>query len=328
MHNETTEISSNIHQAVKVLKSSGLVAFPTETVYGLGANARDCEAVKRIFEVKGRPSDHPVIVHISKAEQMHEWAQNIPAVAWQLAKAFWPGPLTLILPRLGSVSNAVTGGLDTVALRVPEHPIALALLNAFGSGIAAPSANRYGRVSPTSSEDVREELGDSVDLILDGGRCSVGIESTIIDLSTRTPKVLRPGKITDEELNSILDMTTEGDEQITTRCPGDKSSHYAPNTRVVLSTVENLEENIQKYAHKEAKTGLLSPQMPPSLTENIAWLEVIDDIEKLAHELYSILRQADHRGLHVLIIVMPEDEGIGHAVRDRLRRAAGLGAVI
>lgn len=317
-----------IGKAVSILQAGGLVAFPTETVYGLGADARNREAVGRIFAAKGRPEDHPLIVHLCDAKEMNEWAQDIPEVAWQLAEVFWPGPLTLILPRLPGVPDAVTGGLDTVALRVPDHPVALALLSAFGGGIAAPSANCYGRVSPTSAEDVREELKDSVDLVLEGGRCSVGIESTIVDLSTTTPRILRPGKITERELRRVLGSSVDTPSNTPVRYPGSKPSHYAPRARVILASFDDVEQKIEEWLQHGQRVGLLSSRLPNVLPENVTWLRLTEGIEEQAHELYHCLREADHQDLQVLVAVMPADVGIGHAVCDRLRRAAGLGDCI
>lgn len=326
--NQLSDISIAVDQAAEVLHTGGLVAFPTETVYGLGADARNPEAVKRIFEAKGRPSDHPLIVHLAHAEQMREWAQNIPDVAWQLAQAFWPGPLTLILPRLPGVPDTVTGGLNTVALRVPNHPIALSLLSAFGGGIAAPSANRYGQVSPTSAQDVREELRDSVDFILDGGRCLIGIESTIVDLSTSSPRILRPGKITLPMLERVLGTLETLSLKSPKHYPGSKASHYAPRAHVILASREDVEQRVMQWHQRSKKIGLLSSYLPDGLPNNIIWLRLSEEAEQQSYELYHSLRHADHLNLDVLVAVMPEDQGIGHAVRDRLRRAAGLGEVI
>jgi len=324
--NQLTELSQSINQATSILHGGGIVAFPTETVYGLGADAKNQEAVKRIFTTKGRPADHPLIVHISDARQISEWATNIPGAAWQLAEAFWPGPLTLILPRLSSVPDAVTGGLDTVALRVPDHSMALALLSAFRSGIAAPSANCYGRVSPTSAQDVREELKDGVDLVLDGGRCAIGIESTIIDLSTKTPRVLRPGKITQEEISSVLGKSVGNASKKPLVCPGSKPSHYAPRARVILSSWDNVEQQLEELLKHTEKVGLMAASQPDTLPKDVIWLPLLEDMNEQARDLYYSLRHADHLGLQVLVVVMPPDVGIGHAVCDRLRRAAGSGS--
>lgn len=323
--NQLPALSPGVDQAAAVLHAGGLVAFPTETVYGLGADARNPEAVARIFAAKGRPADHPLIVHLADAGQLTGWAQNIPEAAWRLAEAFWPGPLTLVLPRLAGVPDAVTGGLDTVALRVPGHPVALALLTAFGGGIAAPSANRYGRVSPTSAEDVREELGDSVDLVLHGGRCPIGIESTIVDLSSTTPRILRPGKITERELRRVLGSPVATASNTPVRCPGSKPSHYAPRARVILASRDDAEQRVDEWRQRGQRVGLLASRRPTALPENVTWLRLTGSVEEQAHELYHRLREADHLGLQVLVAVMPADVGIGHALRDRLRRAAGLG---
>ncbi len=317
--------SPGLDQAAAVLRAGGLVAFPTETVYGLGADARNPEAVARIFAAKGRPADHPLIVHLVDAGQLAGWAREVPKAAWQLAEAFWPGPLTLVLPRLAGVSDAVTGGLDTVALRVPGHPVALALLAAFDGGIAAPSANRYGCVSPTSAEDVREELGEGVDLILDGGRCPIGIESTIVDLSSATPRILRPGKITERALRRVLGSPVMTETSTPVRCPGSKPSHYAPRARVILASPDDVEQHVQQWHARGQRVGLLASRRPAYLPENVTWLRLTGNIRSQAREMYQLLRQADHLGLQVLVAVMPPDLGFGHALGDRLRRAAGLG---
>lgn len=326
--NRVSVLSTNVNKAAKVLQAGGLVAFPTETVYGLGADARNVQALKRIFEAKGRPSDHPLIVHLANAQQMREWAQEIPKTAWQLAEAFWPGPLTLILPRAIGVPDTVTGGLDTVALRVPGHPMALELLNAFKGGIAAPSANRYGRVSPTSAEDVQEELKDRLDLILDGGRCPIGIESTIVDLSTPSPRIVRPGKITLPMLERVVGRLETISLNNPKHYPGSKPSHYSPRARVILASRDDVEQLVMQWHQCNKKIGLLSSYLPDVLPKNIIWLRLSEEAEEQSYELYHSLRHADHLNLDVLIAMMPEDEGIGHAVRDRLRRAAGLGEVI
>lgn len=314
-----------VHRAAAVLRGGGLVAFPTETVYGLGADARNAQAVARIFAVKGRPADHPLIVHLPDASRLTEWARNIPRAAWQLAEAFWPGPLTLVLPRAPGVLDAVTGGLDTVALRVPDHPLALALLAAFGGGVAAPSANRYGRVSPTSAEHVREELGDHVDLVLDGGSCPIGIESTIVDLSSTTPRILRPGAITERALQRALGIPVPPARTGSLRCPGRKPSHYAPRARVVLASRDDALQHVRQWQDRGHRVGLLAPRRPTTLPESVTWLRLAGNIREQARALYHRLRQADHLGVQVLVAVMPPDVGLGHALRDRLRRAAGLG---
>ena len=319
------ESLAEVQQAVAVLRRGGLVAFPTETVYGLGADARNPEAVARIFSVKGRPADHPLIVHLADASRLTEWAQDIPRAAWKLAEAFWPGPLTLVLPRARGVLDAVTGTLDTVALRVPDHPHALALLAAFGGGVAAPSANRYGCVSPTSAEHVREELGDAVDLVLDGGPCSVGIESTIVDWSSTMVRILRPGAITERAIRRVLGAPVTSIAAGDVRAPGRKPSHYAPRARVVLASPAQAAQEVEKWQASGYRVGLLASRRPTALPGNAAWLGLTGDIREQARQLYQRLRQGDDLGLQVLVAVMPPGVGLGHAVRDRLRRAAGLG---
>lgn len=323
--NQPTALSPSVSQAAAVLQAGGLVAIPTETVYGLGADARNPEAVQRIFSAKGRPSDHPLIVHLGDAVQMNAWAKEIPDAAWKLAEAFWPGPLTLILRRLNGVPDAVTGGLDTIALRVPDHPVALALLSTFGSGIAAPSANRYGQVSPTSAQDVHEELGESVDLILDGGRCPIGIESTIVDLSNGNPRILRPGKVTEEAIYSVLGNAKTAPADKPQNHPGDKPSHYAPRAQIILASTDDAKDRVAEWRGNDKRVGLLASQLPSGLPHDVTWLPLSEKIDEQAHELYHSLRKADHLGLQVLVAVMPANEGIGRAVCDRLRRAAGLG---
>ena len=323
-------ISQDANKALKILQEGRLVALPTETVYGLGADASNIEAVKKIFQAKGRPSDHPLIVHIGSHEAMHAWAKEIPPSAFKLAAAFWPGPLTLILQKQEQVPQEVTGGLDTVALRMPNHPLTLEILRAFGGGVAAPSANRYGRVSPTSAQDVYEELGESVDCIIDGGRCSVGIESTIVDLSDGSEKVLRPGAITQEQINAVLGSTHDeknlyAKNEVVKRHSGDKTSHYAPRAKVILCSDENFEELLEEWQDRSSRIGVLTPKVPQNADANLTWLELGEESETQAQRLYASLRQADHLGLEVLLTLMPPNAGLGTALRDRLKRAAGLG---
>lgn len=317
--------ATEIRHAVKVLRRGGLVGLPTETVYGLAADARNPRAVAGIFSAKERPADHPLIVHLHDAAQLSAWARHIPLSAWQLAEAFWPGPLTMILPRAFSVLDSVTGGLDTVALRVPAHPVALQVLDAFGGGLAAPSANRHKKVSPTCASDVREELGDAVDLVLDGGPCRVGIESTIVDLSQQHPCVLRPGAITLQQLREASGQPVEDARDTNTRCPGRMASHYAPHARVVLATPGQLSREIGVHLREASRVGVLASERLPAWPAQVAWLPWGGSDDERARRLYSCLRQADRMGLDVLMVALPADDGLGHALRDRLRRAAGLG---
>ncbi|GGZ66551.1 threonylcarbamoyl-AMP synthase [Lysobacter xinjiangensis] len=315
---------ADIARAVELLRAGQLVAFPTETVYGLGANARDAAAVAKIFAAKGRPADHPLIVHIASARALPLWAAHVPEAARRLAEAFWPGPLTLVLPRADGVPDAVTGGLSTVGLRVPRHPVALALLRAFDGGLAAPSANRYGRVSPTSAAHVRDGLGDRVDLVLDGGRCEVGLESTIVDLSGDVPVLLRPGAVTQAMLERVLGERVHPAGEGATPAPGRKPSHYAPRARVLLASDAEAVSLARCFHMGGARVGLLSATAP--MEAGIDWLGLPPDTDAQARELYQRLHDADTLGLDIVVAVVPRDHaGIGEALRDRLRRAAGLG---
>ncbi len=226
---------SEIERAAQFLKQGRLVAFPTETVYGLGADASNLEGVRRIFALKGRPANHPLIVHLQGVDELVHWARDIPFSVERLTSRFWPGPLTLVLKRATGVIDEVTGGQDTVGLRVPSHPVAQQLLQAFGGGIAAPSANRFGRVSPTTAQHVREDLGDAVDLILDGGACEVGIESTILDLSSGAPVLLRPGRIGAAEIETVIGAQVARASAQSPRAPGMLEAHYAPQLPLLLA---------------------------------------------------------------------------------------------
>ena len=293
---------SDVDRALAVLRAGGLVAIPTETVYGLAADASSPDAVRRIFTVKGRPATHPLIVHIAGADLLGEWAETIPPSAAVLADACWPGPLTLLVQRAPRVLDEVTGGLPTVGVRVPAHPMTLELLSRFRGGLAAPSANRFGRVSPTTAAHVRFDLGDDVDFVLDGGPCPVGVESTIVDCTVDPPQVLRPGGISAEEIAALLDMTL-GDAAGPSRAPGMLESHYAPRCRMLL--VDSLVE-----------AQSLSATYPGS--------EILDDddLAHYAHTLFSRLRDADDRGVKTVIAVLPPATGLGHAIRDRLIKAS------
>jgi L-threonylcarbamoyladenylate synthase len=293
---------NDVERALAVLRAGGLVAIPTETVYGLAADASNPEAVRRVFEVKGRPANHPLIVHIAGAEQLAEWAATIPASAAVLADACWPGPLTLLVQCGARVIDEVTGGLPTVGIRVPAHPLTLQLLSEFGGGLAAPSANRFGRVSPTTAAHVRADLGDDVDFVLDGGPCPIGVESTIVDCTADPPQVLRPGGISEEEIGALLD-TTLGDSAGPSRAPGMLASHYAPRARVLL--VDSIAE-AQSAATRHPAAEILAD----------------DDLVHYAHTLFSRLREADDRGVPTVIAVLPPAVGLGHAIRDRLTKAA------
>lgn len=319
--------SSSIAKAVEVLRAGGLVAFPTETVYGLGADASQADAVRRIFRAKGRPADHPVIVHLAAAQELGEWARDIPDAAWRLAERFWPGPLTLILKRGARVLDVVTGGQDSVGLRVPSHPVAVALLQAFRGGIAAPSANRFGRVSATTAEHVRRELGDAVDFILDGGACPVGIESTIVDLSSGAPVLLRPGRITLQEIESLLRVPVSRGSLAGPRAPGTLAAHYAPRLPLRLAAPGTLDAAIREERAR-GPIAVLARHARPAHSSATLWMTAPLDAAEYARLLYAGLRQIDDSGCDVIVVELPPDTPDWSAVRDRLQRAAaGSGAV-
>ncbi len=326
-HRADSLITRDVARAAEHLRRGGLVAFPTETVYGLGADALNPQAVARIFAAKGRPADHPLIVHLPSAERLPEWALDIPEAAWLLARRFWPGPLTLILKRQDKVPDIVTGGLATVGLRVPAHPVALELLRLFGGGVAAPSANRFGRVSPTEAQHVAEELGAAVDLILDGGPCRVGIESTIVDLSQDEPVILRPGGITREQLEETLGRPVALRTGGPVRAPGQHPVHYAPRARVVVvDSPAEARRSIEELAAAGQRLALLALELIGDLSADVKFITMSSNEEEMARELYRAFRQADALGLDAIVVVAPPASGLGLAIRDRLRRAAHAGA--
>ena len=301
--------------AAKRLIAGDLVAFPTETVYGLGADASNSAAVARIYSVKGRPNDHPLIVHIASMDRMGDWASEVPEYAIALAREFWPGPMTLVLKRSELAGDFVTGGQDTVGVRVPDHVVALAFLEAFekvgGKGVAAPSANRFGHVSPTTATAVIEELGNYLskdDLILDGGACDVGVESTIIDCTGAAPSVLRPGAISVAMIEECTGLkNTQNDLEI--RVSGSLENHYAPAAKILLCGTPLSGQGF--IAHKNIETP-----------EGVIRLASPSDDEEFARNLYSALRDADAQELLEVVVVQPIGIGIGVAIRDRLARAA------
>jgi L-threonylcarbamoyladenylate synthase len=310
----TADVISN---AAKALKEGHLVAFPTETVYGLGADATNKKAVSRIYSVKGRPVGHPLIVHISSINKLDQWATDIQDYAIKLAREFWPGPMTLILPRTGIAKNFVTGGQNNVGLRVPDQPIALALLRKFeelgGQGVAAPSANRFGAVSPTTAEAVGEELGHYLyleDLVLDGGQCSVGIESTIIDCTGSTPRVLRPGLLTEEMIKQSLGKKGKNNEvRSEIKASGLMDSHYAPKAIISLNSITEPGDGFLALSEFQTPKGAIRLASPSTL-------------EEYARDLYLALRSADQQGLKKVAVLVPEGVGLAEAIRDRLTKAA------
>jgi L-threonylcarbamoyladenylate synthase len=311
---------AEIARAAEVLRAGGLVAFPTETVYGLGADASSPAAVRRLFAVKGRPADHPVIVHLSEPDQLHEWGVDIGDAARTLTDAYWPGPLTVVVRRAAHVPDAVTGGLDTVGLRVPDQTVALRLLRAFGGGVAAPSANRFGRVSPTTAADVLADLGDDVDVILDGGPCRVGVESTIVDCSRAEPAILRLGGVPRERIEGLLGHEVPLLDAGAVRAPGTLDSHYAPRAQVEFTDPEGLTDRIEAALAREERVGVIGATDP---RVTVAVLGIPHDGDEYAHDLYRMLREADARGLDRVVAVLPDPHGVGAAVADRLRRAGG-----
>ena len=313
-----------VSKAAANLMAGNLVAFPTETVYGLGADACNAEAVARIYSVKGRPADHPLIVHVASMEGLGDWADDVPGYAISLARDFWPGPMTLIVNRSELAGDFVTGGQDTVGVRVPDHPVALGLLEAFaragGKGVAAPSANRFGNVSPTTAQAVADELSDylgKADQILDGGQCQVGVESTIIDCTGNEPRILRPGAVTAEMIEESTGLVV-GDsasvdgsavERGEIRVSGSLDSHYAPLAKVVLDQSPLAGQGFIAMVDVESPEGVVRLAAPESN----------DDFARI---LYSALRAADVQGLTIVVVEQPSGDGIAVAIRDRLKRAA------
>ncbi len=299
------------------LLAGGLVAFPTETVYGLGADACNADAVARIYAVKGRPADHPLIVHVASMDGLGDWADDVPEYAISLARDFWPGPMTLVVKRSGLAGDFVTGGQDTVGVRVPNHPVALGLLEAFeragGKGVAAPSANRFGNVSPTTAQAVSDELGDYLaegDQILDGGACDVGVESTIIDCTGNVPKILRPGAITAQMIAESTWIEVVGVvEESSIRVSGSLEAHYAPAAKVLLCETPTAGQGFIAHADIQTPEGVIRLASPGS-------------DEEFARVLYSALRAADEQGLAEVVVMQPIGLGIAVAIRDRLKRAA------
>jgi L-threonylcarbamoyladenylate synthase len=289
------------------LEAGGVVALPTETVYGLAADATNIAAIRRVYAIKGRPADHPLIVHLPDADQLDRYATNVPASARALAKKFWPGPLTIIVRKSAEVPYEVTGGQETVALRTINHPIARAILRKFGRAVAAPSANRFGRVSPTTAEHVQTDLGDEVDLIVDGGASSIGVESTIVDLTSDVPAILRLGAIGPTALAGVLGESVVTREAGDVRAPGMLASHYAPRAVLIVTEPAALEETLAK---QRANGG------------RVAELTLPEDPRAAARTLYSSLRALDAQFYETIVVALPPDTEANAAVRDRLARAA------
>jgi L-threonylcarbamoyladenylate synthase len=312
-----TECSANaIQKAAELLKAGHLVAFPTETVYGLGADATKEDAVRRIYDVKGRPTNHPLIVHVSSMNALDVWAKDIPGYAVDLARTFWPGPMTLILNRTEFTQDFITGGQNSVGIRIPGDPIALDLLSRFeslgGLGIAAPSANRFGKVSPTSASDVEEELGKYLakgDLILDGGRSTIGIESTIIDCRNKVASILRPGAVTEVMINTIVRVKKKSHKKENVRVSGNLENHYAPKAKVILNRIPEPGQAFIAMSEIETPIGVIRIASPST-------------VEEFVHDLYSALRKVDDLSYKEVVITTPHESGLGIAANDRLLKAA------
>lgn len=318
--------SQEMNRAAAILASGGLVAFPTETVYGLGADAENPAAVAKIYAAKGRPQYHPVIVHLAPDADLAYWAAEIPPEARQLVDAFWPGPLTLILKRAAHIPDAVSGGQDTVGLRCPSHPVAIALLQAFKGGkggVAAPSANKFGNVSPTTAQHVRDEFGEgAIDMVLDGGQSQVGIESTILDLSrlaTHGPVLLRPGQIGADAIAAVIDQVPAAPDRAAPRASGTLESHYAPHTPVAMQDSATLKTTLAQLALAGRKVALIHYSDLPAAHAETRLPATPDGF---AHALYASLRAMDHSGADLILVEAPPQGGAWLGVNDRLRRAA------
>jgi len=311
-------VSPEVRRAAEILKRGGLVGFPTETVYGLGADGSSKEAVVRLYAAKRRPLDHPVIVHFADPDLAFSWARGVPQAARKLAAKFWPGPLTLILKRSSKAGDFVTGGQDSVGVRVPSHPVAQELLRAFGGGIAAPSANRFGQLSPTTAAHVREDLGKDVELVLDGGPSEVGIESTIVDLSGGEPALLRPGRISAAELEAVLGSPVLVKQIDSPRHSGGLERHYAPKTPARLVPTHELDQEI---ARLKDKVAVLAFSRPDERVDY--WLRMPREPQAYAQKLYAALRELDSTRCESILIEAPPEAPAWAGVRDRLERATG-----
>ena len=311
-----------IKEAIQRIQQGGVVAIPTETVYGLAADASQPLSVKRIFTIKGRPADHPLIVHIGSVAQVHNWAEEIPDMFWPLAEKFWPGPLTFILKKKAQVNTLITGGQDTIALRIPSHKKVLQLLVALKCGLAAPSANRFGHVSPTTPQHVIDEFGDDIDGVVDGGACEVGIESTILDLSTKQPRILRPGQISQQQIEDFLGRPLSTMKQQSPRAPGMLKAHYAPATPLILVQKSALDSQLKEYLADNLTINLWSVSCPEPQHKAILWQPSPTNSNEFAKVLYHQLRQFDTTSADITLIQCPPELPEWQGVIDRLTRAA------
>lgn len=328
------EIGENIEKAVQLLKEGNLVGLPTETVYGLGADASNPDALEKLFAAKGRPRSHPVIVHIADWHQLENWAQTVPTSVEKLAERFWPGPLTMIFKKRSTVLGEVTGGQDTVAIRIPRHPLTLELLKKFEGGIAAPSANKFGKLSPTTAHDVASSFENQVAYVLDGGTCDVGIESTILDVTGDTATILRPGMISKDELEEVLGVvqlrSTGENGQVRanaqsageTRVPGSHASHYAPNTPVKLVDQTTLERELAELIGRNLRPGVLSFNHPKMTLNSIPWIVADEEPEGYAKHLYANLRQLDDCRCDWILVEQVPESTAWQGIKDRLLRAS------
>lgn len=305
-----------LEEAVALLKDGQVVAFPTETVYGLGADASNSDAVKKIYDIKSRPTNHPLIVHLANAEQVRLWVRDFPDNARKLAEAFWPGPLTMIMYKNGRVADEAVAGSTTVAIRVPNHPVALQLLEEFDGGLAGPSANKFGQVSPTSANHVKTDLGNNVAMVLDGGKCSVGIESTIIDMTSEVPEILRPGGITRSQIEDTLGIEVNVSSEISNRASGMTKSHYSPKANVILIEVTDLDDLEEKT---KSASGIIAPISVEGF--GFAW-QMPQDAEAYSKSLYAVFREADERRLKTVYVIPPSEGEMLPAVVDRLTKAS------
>ncbi len=328
----------HIARAAEVIRAGGLVAFPTETVYGLGANALNDQAVRKIFIAKERPADDPLIIHIAHAQQLALLAQHTSQRVWDLAERFWPGPLTLVLPKTERVPPVTTGGLETVAVRAPAHPVAKRLIELSGAPIAAPSANLFGRPSPTTAQHVWEDLNGRIELILDGGPTPIGVESTVVDLTQDPPMVLRPGGVTLEELRDVLGevrLLDSSAREAARRSPGTRWRHYAPRAKLLIVEPGQAEDEAKRLlAQGYRRVGVIlrrefegSKVPTPQLRElsNSFIVELMpSDVQSYARRLFAVLRELDHSGVEVIVVEKIAERGLGRAIMDRLRRASAL----
>ena len=316
---------TGIRRAAEVIRAGGLVAFPTETVYGLGADALSDRAVARIFEAKGRPRGNPLIVHLASAGALESVAAHVPSPARDVAARFWPGPLTLVLPRAGTVPLITTGGLETVAVRVPSHAVARALIEAGGRPIAAPSANRSGRPSPTRAEHAREDLEGRIELILDGGPTPIGVESTVLDMTTQPPTLLRPGGVTLEALRACLgavDVLGSDDDEAAGRSPGLRYRHYAPRAQVILIEAGTGERAVTPWLAAGRPVALMAQRRVSLERPGFRVKTMPDDLGAYARDLFAVLRELDSTGVEGIFVEGVTEQGLGHTIMDRLRRAA------